>query len=94
MERIKATLQQLVRRRRGKGLQEECPILAVLDREEDAMPAVDLVYDESCPTSPALGPSFCALSPKLDSPFGGGSGALMMRMRPARSRIRIADRAC
>ena len=34
LERIKATLEQLVRACRGRGPKEECPILAVLDREE------------------------------------------------------------
>ena len=36
LERIKATLQQLVRTCRGRGPKEECPILAVLDREDGA----------------------------------------------------------
>lgn len=35
LNRIKLTLQQLVETCRGKGPKEECPILAVLDREED-----------------------------------------------------------
>lgn len=36
MQAIKATLERLVRSCRGKGPRDDCPILAVLDREEES----------------------------------------------------------